>query len=110
MPSDHSMITIDQWGTILTVCGDLASDCGYDPQDIIGKEIHFLIQQPTSNKIDEYLDFYRNVHNDKIVWHFRGVTGCRSDGSVFPVHLTIQQNNEGEKRYFNCIVENSNCT
>lgn len=102
------MITIDQWGTILAVCGNLASACGYDPQDIIGKEIHFLIQQPNPSKIDEYLEFYRNVHNDKIIWHFRGFTGCRSDGSAFPINLTIKQDIKGKKRCFNCIVEEFN--
>jgi PAS domain S-box-containing protein len=108
MSSNYSMITIDQWGTILAVSGDLASACGYDQQNIVGKEIRFLIPQPSPSKIDEYLKFYRDVNNDKIVWHFRGFTGRRSDGSLFPVNLIIKQNIKAENRCFKCTVETLN--
>ena len=73
---------------------------GYREADVIGKNVSVLMPDPDRSRHDGYLDRYLNTGERKIIGIGRSVTAMRSDGTHFPVHLSVgEMEVDGEKHF-----------
>lgn len=76
----------------------------YDVDQFVGRNVSFLMPDSYGSKHDSYLDNYERTGHRKIIGIGREVTGQRKDGSVFPMHLSVGEFQEGGAKYFTGII------
>jgi PAS domain S-box-containing protein len=98
------LITIDAKGTVETfnrACEDIF---GYEADEVIGRNVKMLMPDPYHSEHDTYLANHHNTGERKIIGIGREVEGCRKDGSVFPLDLSVSQVNIGDRIIYSGIV------
>jgi two-component system, LuxR family, sensor kinase FixL len=84
------IITIDEHGTIKSFNAACTRLFGYDPGEVIGKNVKMLMPSPYRGEHDHYLQSYLDTGIAKIIGTGgREVAGLRKDGTVFPLDLAI---------------------
>lgn len=84
-----AVITISEDGVILSTNSATESLFGYDKSQLEGRNIKMLMPEQWASKHDEYLSNYQATGIKKVIGIGREVQGLNSDGSIFPMHLTI---------------------
>jgi len=95
-----AMVTIDARGRIHNVNNAVTKVFGYEPNELIGRNVNVLMPGPFQGGHDSYLESYLKTGESKILGKGREVVAQRKDGSVFPVLLTLGESFEGEERMF----------
>ena len=73
---------------------------GYTEQDVLGQNVHVLMPSPYHEEHDTYLSRYLATGRAKIIGTGREATGRRSDGTTFPLHLSVGELTvEGERKF-----------
>lgn len=85
------IVTIDAKGIMQHVNPSACKLFGYEPDDLLGKNISILMPPPDSVQHDQYLRRYDVTHQPRIIGIGREVTGLRSDGSKFPMKLGVSE-------------------
>jgi two-component system sensor kinase FixL len=85
------IITIDERGLIETINPAACKLFDYTPQEVIGKNVSFLMPPPDRNQHDEYIRRYQHTRVPHIIGIGREVMGLRKDGSVFPFRLGVSE-------------------
>lgn len=83
------MIVIDRTGTVVlysTACERLF---GYAAREVLGRNVSMLMPSPDRERHDTYLRNYLQSGIARIIGIGRDVTGCRKDGSTFPMRLSV---------------------
>lgn len=62
---------------------------GYAEADVVGKNVRMLMPNPDQEQHDNYLKRYRDTREPAIIGIGREVTGLRSNGHTFPLHLSV---------------------
>ena len=83
------IILIDAKGTVMTVNPACERLFGYQPGEVIGRNVKMLMPPVYSENHDGYLDNYKRTHEPKIIGIGREVLGQRKDGQVFPMYLSV---------------------
>ena len=83
------MIVIDQTGTIVLYNAACERLFGYAAGDVLGRNVNLLMPSPDRENHDAYLQNYLKSGIAGIIGIGRDVTGCRKDGSTFPMHLSV---------------------
>ena len=83
------MIVIDQTGTIVLYNAACERLFGYAADDVLGRNVNLLMPSPDRENHDAYLQNYLKSGIAGIIGIGRDVTGCRKDGSTFPMHLSV---------------------
>jgi len=89
----EGIITISTDGIIQSFNKAAETLFGYSPGDVIGKNINTLMPADVAAKHDEYLRRYMETGVARIIGIGREVEGMHKDGTCFPLHLSISQNN-----------------
>ncbi len=89
--SVDGIITIAKNGIIESFNPAASELFGYDPKEVIGKNISMLMPQPHKKQHDEYLSNYRKTQEKKIIGIGREVLGLKKDGSTFPFRLAVSE-------------------
>lgn len=105
---DHTvdgLITIDGKGTILSFSKPASHIFGYQPQEVLGKNVDMLMPSPFREQHDQYLAAYLATGEAKIIGIGREVRGLRKDGSVFPMDLAIGEipDDAGGRRFVGTV-------
>lgn len=98
------IITIDDKGIIETVNPAAARLFGYEPEEVVGKNIKNLMPSPYRQQHDGYIERYKSSGEAKIIGIGREVTGMRKDGSTFPMRLAVSEVFLEDKRIFTGII------
>jgi PAS domain S-box-containing protein len=98
------ILTIDEHGTIETANPAVAKVFGYQPEELVGQNVRVLMPEPYRREHDGYLERYRRTGERRVIGIGREVTGCRKDGTTFPVELSVAETLVGGKRLFTGIV------
>ncbi|MGV8832058.1 MAG: PAS domain S-box protein [Devosia sp.] len=98
------IITIDDRGAITTVNPAAARLFGYDPEEFLGRNVHFLMPAPYHDEHDGYLQNYRSTGRRRIIGIGREVSGQRRDGTIFPMHLAVSEFEMDGRTFFTGII------
>lgn len=85
------IITIDERGLVESINPSACSLFGYTDEEVIGKNISFLMPPPDREQHDEYINRYQRTGKAHIIGIGREVKGLRKDGSVFPFRLGVSE-------------------
>ncbi|MDF1761523.1 MAG: PAS domain S-box protein [Coxiellaceae bacterium] len=77
---------------------------GYNPDEVIGKNIKMLMPEKFAKPHDGYVQNYINTGVKKVIGIGREVEGLRKDGSTFPLYLSIGEMKIAGVRYFTGIA------
>ncbi|WP_300678378.1 bifunctional diguanylate cyclase/phosphodiesterase [Nocardioides sp.] len=95
-----SLIVIDERGVIQAMNTSALENFGYVEEQLLGEGIAMLMPEPDASRHDQYVAHYRATGERKILGIGREVTGRRSDGTTFPMHLSISEfRSEGQRLF-----------
>jgi two-component system sensor kinase FixL len=77
---------------------------GYTGQEAIGQNVSMLMPSPYHEEHDGYLERYLREGKPRIIGIGREVTGCRHDGSTFPLQLSVGEMSIAGQRKFTGIL------
>lgn len=98
------ILTIDDGGIIQDVNPAVLRLFGYQPEELIGRNVKILMPDPYRGEHDGYLRNYRRTGQRKIIGIGREVVGRRRDGSTFPLDLSVSEVRLGDRRLFTGII------
>lgn len=99
------IIQIDDRGIILLVNQACLKTFLYDTEaDLVGQNVKVLMPESYAARHDEYLERYRVTREKKVLGIGRKLQGRRSDGSIFPMFLSLSEALLGGKTVFTGIV------
>jgi PAS domain S-box-containing protein len=77
---------------------------GYTQADVQGRNVSMLMPEPYRHEHDGYLQRYLTTGEKRIIGTGRRVMGQRSDGTTFPLQLTVGEADvEGERKFTGII-------
>lgn len=85
------IVTISREGIIETLNPAAARLFGYDPEEVMGRNVHILMPAPYKQSHDQYISNYLETGKRKIIGIGREVEGIRKDGSIFPIRLAVSE-------------------
>jgi diguanylate cyclase (GGDEF)-like protein/PAS domain S-box-containing protein len=98
------IITIHADGTIDTVNAAAERIFGYEPGELVGRNVSVLMPEPYRTEHDGYIGRFQATGESRIIGIGREVVGRRRDGSVFPLHLSVGAMDLGGRTMFTGIV------
>ncbi len=98
------MIVIDPQGVIRSFSMTAARLFGYEPQDVLGRNVSMLMPAPYRDEHDGYMTHYMTTGQRRVIGIGRLVVGRRKDGSTFPMELSVGEVRSGAHRFFTGFV------
>lgn len=99
-----AIVIIDERGLIQAVNPAFEKLFGHRAVDVVGRTVNLLMPREYAAEHDEYLQRYLETGIRRIVGRGREVVGLRSDGSVFPMFLSVgHMQSEGQHRFTGII-------
>jgi PAS domain S-box-containing protein len=98
------VISIDERGTIRSFNPAAEAMFGFKAAHVIGRNIKMLMPEPYHSEHDGYLDRHMRTGERRIIGTNREVSGLRSDGSSFPLDLSVSAVETGAEKTFVGIV------
>lgn len=99
-----ALIVIDESGHILSFNAAAEKMFGYREAELIGRNISALMPSPDRERHDDYLSHYLTTGERKIIGIGRIAVGERSDGSTFPMELSVGEARTAHSRVFTGFV------
>lgn len=99
-----AIITIDAKGQIETFNKAAARIFGYEPHEVLGRNVNMLMPSPYRDAHDGYLHSYLTTGVAKIIGTGREVEARRRDGTVLPIDLSVAEMNVGGRRGFIGVI------
>ena len=100
----RAIVVIDELGRVEAFNPAAERLFGYAAAEMIGQNVHILMPEPYHGEHDGYLARYRDTGERRIIGVGREVNGRRSDGSTFPLELSIAEWHDGDKRFFTGVM------
>jgi len=95
-----AIVVIDELGKIETVSNSASRLFGYEPEEIVGRNVRMLMPSPYREAHDSYLQHYRETGERRIIGIGRIVVGQRKNGSTFPLELSVGEIVLRDRRLF----------
>ena len=77
---------------------------GYSKEELIGKNLKVLMQEPDKSKHDGYIQSYQKTKKPKIIGIGREVEGLKRNGDIFPFRLAVSEYVADGKSYYTGII------
>lgn len=100
-----AMVVIDPVGAILSFSTTAERLFGYSEADVLGKNVKILMPNPDRDQHDDYIRRYMETGVPRVIGTGRVVTGLRSDGSTFPMKLSVGEAVVDEQRIFTGFIQ-----
>jgi two-component system, LuxR family, sensor kinase FixL len=98
--SPDAIIVIDETGTVESFSASAIRLFGYEPDEVIGRNVRMLMPLPYQEAHDSYLRRYLETGERRIIGIGRIVVGLRKDGTTFPIELAVGENHLNGRRLF----------
>lgn len=98
------LIVIDTSGTIHYVNPACLTLFGYTKDALIGQNVKMLMPAPFREAHDGYLARHRETGVKRIIGIGRELQGIKSDGTVFPMYLSVGEARTGDDEIFVGII------
>ncbi|MFC3675410.1 two-component system sensor histidine kinase NtrB [Ferrovibrio xuzhouensis] len=99
-----AIIAINAQGRIETFNPAAERIFGYNPDEVIGRNVHVLMPEPYHGEHDGYLHNYVTTGKAKIIGTGREVEARHKDGRVFPIDLSVGEMSGASGRGFIGII------
>lgn len=99
------IVTVNEDGLILTANSRLRDVFGYDPDELIGKNVSCLMPNPYADLHQQYIGSYLKTGNAKILGIGREVPAMKKNQQVFPIELALTEVLQDDKRIFIGIIK-----
>ncbi|MGN6369208.1 MAG: PAS domain-containing sensor histidine kinase [Phycisphaerae bacterium] len=99
-----AIITIDRRGNIETFNKAAQKMFGYDPDEVVGRNVAMLMPQPYKSEHDSYMNNYMRTGKKKIIGIGREVAALKKDGTIFPIELAVSEVRVGSDLAFTGII------
>ncbi|WP_256717727.1 PAS domain S-box protein [Shewanella sp. UCD-KL12] len=83
------IVSISPKGIILSCNSATEVLFNYSSEQLLGSNVKMLMPEPFSSEHDGYLSNYLNTGIKKVIGKGRELLGLRSDGSQFPIYLSV---------------------
>jgi PAS domain S-box-containing protein len=100
----EGIITIDERGIVESINPAALLLFGYEANEVIGKNISYLMPEPDKSAHDGYIHNYLSTGIKKIIGIGREVNGLKKDGSTFPFRLSVSEVNFENRKIFTGFV------
>ena len=90
------IITISNRAIVESINPSACKLFGYEPDEVIGKNIKVLMPNPYHDQHDEYIARYQRTNDPHIIGTGREVKGLRKDGTIFPFRLGVSEVKYGD--------------
>ena len=100
----EGIVTIDTLGAIKSFNPAAAHIFGYEPHEVVGKNVKMLMPLPYREEHDVYIAGYLRAGEVKANGVGREVEGLRKDGGAFPMELSVSDIDSDRNRGFTVIV------
>ncbi len=85
------IITIDDRGLIESINPSGCRLFGYEPEEVMGRNISYLMPEPDKSRHDQYLERYQKTRKPHIIGTGREVKGLKKNGDIFPFRLGVSE-------------------
>jgi two-component system sensor kinase FixL len=99
-----ALIVIDGRGSIVLFGPTAQRMFGWEPDEVIGKNVKMLMPSPYREAHDGYLQHYHDTGEKRIIGIGRVVVGERKDGSTFPMELSVAETGAPSGQFFTGMV------
>jgi PAS domain S-box-containing protein len=99
-----AIAVIDEQGMVQSFNLSAERIFGFRTEEVVGQNIRMLMPEPDKSSHDSYLSNYQRTRVPKIIGVGRSVEGCKKDGSLFPLELSIAKWSSGGKHFFTGIM------
>lgn len=99
-----AMIIVDEEGKITVVNEQAEKMFGYDREQMIGETIEFLLPARFRGKHVDHRNAYTNKPKLRPMGTGMELHGCRSDGSEFPVEISLSPVKAGSGAFISSVI------
>lgn len=86
-----TIVTIDRHAVIRSVNPSAQKLFGHTVEEMVGRNISFLMPEPWASQHDSYIRRYLETGEKRIIGVGREAEGLKKNGSTFPIHLTVTE-------------------
>ncbi len=97
-------IVIEVDGTMTSFNRAAVRQFGYEPEEVVGRNVSMLMPAPYHEQHNGYLHRYITTGERRIIGVDRVVVGRRKDGSTFPMKLAVGETRTDGKVYFTGFI------
>ncbi|WP_417310538.1 sensor histidine kinase [Devosia sp.] len=97
-------VVLDAHGIIQSFNHSAIRQFGYQPEEVIGRNVSLLMPAPYAGHHDDYLERYLATGEKRIIGTDRVVVGRRKDGSTFPMKLAVGEMRSGDRVFFTGFI------
>lgn len=98
------IIVIDETGVIEMANAATSRLFGFTHEALVGQNVAMLMPEPFRTEHDSYINSYLETGETKIIGIGREVTARRSDGTIFPMFLSVSEVDGQQPRRFTGII------
>ncbi|MBX6742518.1 MAG: PAS domain S-box protein, partial [Acetobacteraceae bacterium] len=99
--AEDAIVTIDERGMVQSFNPAAERIFGYAASEVIGHSIGVLMPEQMARMHDGAVTRYATSGQRRVLWHGRELTARRSDGSEFPIELSLAEwrTSGGQRRF-----------
>jgi PAS domain S-box-containing protein len=99
-----AMIVSDEKGIITSFSATAVRMFGYEPEEIIGTSVKYLMPVPYRDSHEGFMHRYRHTGERRITESGRVAVAQRKDGSTFPMEVHLGEMESGGQRFFTAFI------
>jgi PAS domain S-box-containing protein len=99
-----AMVVSDEKGIIRSFSATAVKMFGYQPEEIIGTSVKYLMPLPYRDKHDGIMHHYPQVGERPLAESGRVAVAQRKDGSTFPMEVHLGEMESGGERFFTAFI------